>query len=123
MKTEFRLSGFAYAETSLYSSAVCFKMRKYFFYVDFAAKTELQNSNEKMKELRQEVHQEKQRYNMLEKQTREKMESQLGEVQALHTRMQHSHEQHTAEVGALWVMYKYKDEGWLACMHSFAIAA
>ena len=62
------------------------------------AKSELQSASERVKELKQEVHQEKQRYNMMEKQTREKLEAQMGEIQALHSRMQHSHEQHNAEV-------------------------
>ena len=55
----------------------------------------------KLKELRQEFSAEKHRYLLLEKASEEKMGRYSGEITALHSRMQSSHESHMMEVARL----------------------
>ncbi|XP_060553042.1 ribosome-binding protein 1-like isoform X3 [Ruditapes philippinarum] len=57
--------------------------------------------NTKIKEIRQELNQEKMKYQALEKSYKDKMEYQGREVQALHARIQHTHDQHTVETSQL----------------------
>jgi ribosome-binding protein 1 len=51
----------------------------------------------KIKEIRQELTHEKSRYAGLERQYQEKIGAQTQEIQALHTRMQSTHESHLIE--------------------------
>lgn len=58
-------------------------------------------ANNKLKEVKQEIAQEKARYLSLEKKTGEKMSLQAKEIQALHARMQQTHETHMVEKNSL----------------------
>ncbi|XP_064602923.1 ribosome-binding protein 1-like isoform X6 [Liolophura sinensis] len=58
-------------------------------------------ANNKLKEVKQEIAQEKARYSSLEKKTGEKMSLQAKEIQALHARMQQTHETHMVEKNSL----------------------
>ncbi|XP_074662497.1 uncharacterized protein LOC141915024 isoform X8 [Tubulanus polymorphus] len=56
------------------------------------------SANSRIKELRQELSQEKSRYSQIEKSSQEKIADQQKEIQALHSRMQQTHEQHRLEM-------------------------
>ncbi len=58
-------------------------------------------ASQKLKELRQELTSERQKYGYLQKQSDEKMAQQKQEIEALHNRMMHTHEQHHAEINGL----------------------
>ena len=58
-------------------------------------------ANAKLKDLKQELATERQRYGTLEKSSQLKMDEQMREIQALHARMKSSHDQHATEILAL----------------------
>ncbi|XP_053374077.1 ribosome-binding protein 1-like isoform X3 [Mercenaria mercenaria] len=60
--------------------------------------------NTKLKEIRQELNQEKMKYQSMEKNFKDKMEYQGREVQALHSRIQHTHDQHMGETNQMRTM-------------------
>ncbi|KAG1681772.1 Kinectin [Nymphon striatum] len=60
-----------------------------------------QSANAKLKEIRAESSNEKSRFSQLERQLNVKMQAQQQEMQALHNRMCHSHEQQVADTSAL----------------------
>lgn len=61
----------------------------------------LMAANTKLKEIRQELNQEKMKYQTMEKNFKDKMEYQGREVQALHSRIQHTHDQHMVKTNQL----------------------
>ncbi|XP_013397491.1 kinectin [Lingula anatina] len=66
-------------------------------------------ANKKVKELRQELSQEKQNFTKYEKRMSESLTLKQQEMDALHARMQQSHEQHMMEVAALKNQLQRKD--------------